>query len=77
MGEEKTVIVDGRERSSGAGWVIAIVLIVALIVGAVIFSRMSGSEAAKDNAVASAANNVGEAARDVGSAAKDAADGAR
>ena len=37
------------------------------------FSGMSGSEVAKDNAIADAAGEVGEAASQVGDAAQDAA----
>ncbi|MGX7925954.1 hypothetical protein ACWPMX_05205 [Tsuneonella sp. HG094] len=71
-----TVITDGDSRSGGggSGWLIAIVLIIAVVAGFFIFSNMSGSEVAKDNAIENAANNVGEAAQNVGEAAKDAAD---
>lgn len=71
-----TVITDGESRSGGggAGWLIAIVLIIAVVGGLFLFGNMSGSEAAKDNAVAEAANEVGNAAQQVGDAAKDAAD---
>jgi len=68
-----TVVHDGEPRSGGgSGWLIAIVLIIALIAGFFIFSNMSGSEVAKDNAIENAANNVGEAAQNVGDAAQDA-----
>ena len=70
------VIIETEKRGSGAGWVIAIVLVLAIIVGGVFLSRMSGSELAKDNAVTSAANNVGEAAKDVGDAAQSTANNA-
>lgn len=73
MAEDRTVIVETPSRGGGSGWVIALVLVVALVVGIVFFSRMSDSEAVKDNAVANAAANVGDAAKDVGSAAKDVA----
>ena len=73
MAEDRTVIVETPSRGGGSGWVIALVLVVALVLGVVFFSRMSDSEAAKDNAVASAAQNVGDAAKDVGNAAQDAA----
>jgi hypothetical protein len=75
--EDRTVIVETPNRSSGSGWVIALVLIVALIVGVVFFTQMSGSEAAKDNAIANAAQDVGQAAQSVGDAAQDAANSAR
>jgi flagellar basal body-associated protein FliL len=77
MADDHTVVVETPERSGGgSGWIIALVLIVALIVGVVFFSRMSTSESAKDNAVANAASNVGQAAKDVGNAAQDAANNA-
>lgn len=67
-----TVVTDGEPRSGGAGWLIALLLIVALVAGFLIFSNMSGSEVAKDNAIAGAAQDVGEAAQNVGDAAQDA-----
>ena len=74
MAEDRTVVVETPSRSGGgSGWIIALVLIVALIVGVVFFSRMSESEAVKDNAVANAAASVGDAAENVGDAAKDVA----
>ena len=70
-----TVITDGERRSGGgSGWLIAIVLVIAVIAGIFIFSNMSGSEVAKDNAIGNAANEVGDAAQQVGDAAQDAAD---
>lgn len=69
-----TVVTDGDRRGGGAGWLIALVLIVAVIAGIWFFSGMSNSEAAKDNAIANAAENVGDAAQQVGNAAQDAAD---
>lgn len=75
---DHTIIVETPARGGGgSGWVIALVLIVALVIGVVFFSRMSGSEAAKDNAIANAANNVGGAAKDVGDAAQDAVHGTK
>lgn len=72
MTEDKTVIVEAPGRSGGSGWIIALVLVVALVVGIVFFTRMSGSETAKDNAISNAAQDVGQAARNVGDAAQDA-----
>lgn len=77
MAEDRTVIVETPSRSGGSGWVIALVLIVALIVGIVFFSQMSGSERAKDTAITNAAQDVGQAARNVGDAAQDAAGSAK
>lgn len=70
-----TIVHDGESRSGGgSGWFIGVVLILALLVGAYFFTQMSGSETAKDNAVANAAGEVGSAAKEVGSAARDAVD---
>lgn len=60
-------------RSGGSGWLIGIVLLIAVIAGIFLFSRYSTSEAAKDSAVAEAAGEVGAAASQVGDAAQDAA----
>lgn len=73
MAEDRTVIVETPRRGGGAGWIIALVMIVALIVGVVFFTQISNSEAAKDNAVANAAQDVGQAAQNVGDAAQDVA----
>lgn len=67
-----TVVTDGEPRRGGAGWLLPLILIIALIAGFLIYSNMSGSEVAKDNAIANAADNVGEAAQNVGDAAQDA-----
>lgn len=70
-----TIVTDGEPRSGGgSGWLIAIVLIIAVVAGIWFFSGMSNSESAKDNAIANAADNVGTAAQKVGNAAQDAAD---
>ena len=66
---------DGARSGGGSGWLIALVLIIAAIVGIYIYSQQSGAEVSKDNAVAAAADNVSEAAQNVGDAAKDVADG--
>ncbi len=69
-----TIVTDDNPRSGGgSGWLIAIVLIIAVIAGIWFFSGMSNSESAKDNAIANAADNVGNAAQQVGDAAQDAA----
>lgn len=68
------IVRDAPARSGGAGWLIAIVLIVALVVGAFLFMQNSSSEVAKDNAIAGAAESVGNAAESVGDAADQAAD---
>jgi hypothetical protein len=76
MADDRTVVVETPERSGGgSGWIIALVLVVALIVGIVFFTQMSNSQSAKDNAVANAAHDVGSAAKDVGNAAQNAGNG--
>ena len=73
-GTHTTIVTDGdSRRGSGSGWFIVLVLLIAIVVGIYFFTQMSGSEAAKDNAVANAANQVGNAATQVGDAAQDAA----
>lgn len=70
-----TIVTDAPSRSRGAGmWLVAIVLLVAVIGGLFVFSQLGGAEAAKDNAVATAAEEVGNAASQVGDAADRAAD---
>ena len=73
MADDHTIIVETPSRSGGSGWVIALVLVVALIAGAVFFTQMSNSQTAKDSAITSAAQDVGQAAKNVGDAAQDAA----
>lgn len=67
-----TVITDGERRSGGANWGMLVLLVLVAIVGIFLFTQMSGSEVAKDNAVAEAANEVGDAASEVGEAAQNA-----
>lgn len=74
--EQPNVTIIKENGSSGGSWLIGIVLIIALVVGAVFFMNYSNSNAAKNNAVAQAAKDVGNAAQDVGDAAKKAADNA-
>ena len=69
-----TTVVSDEPRGGGSGWLIALVLIIALVVGIWAFSTMGGAEVAKDDAIAGAANDVGDAAQSVGDAAQDAAD---
>jgi hypothetical protein len=67
-----TVVSDGERSGGGATWLIVLLLIVVAGVAIWFFSGMSGSEVAKDNAVAEAAGDVGDAAQQVGDAAQDA-----
>lgn len=69
-----TVVHDEPRRSGGSGWVIALLILVALVVGVVLFTQMGNSEMARDTAVADAAGQVGDAAQQVGDAAQDVAD---
>jgi uncharacterized protein HemX len=69
-----TVITDGERSGAGGGiLLIALLIIVALVVGVWAFNKYGGAEANKDNAIANAANQVGDAAQSVGDAAQDAA----
>ena len=61
-----------RDRGGGSGWLIAIILILALLIGGYFLMRGTNSEVARDNAVAEAAGDVGDAAQKVGDAAEDA-----
>lgn len=69
-----TTIIRERGSSGGAGIVMALVLLVAVVGGIYLFSRQTESESARDNAVSSAAQDVGAAANKVGDAAQNAAD---
>lgn len=69
----ETTIIHETRSGGGAGWAIAVILILALIAGIWFFTQNNRSQIARDNAVTAAANNVGDAARDVGNAAQDAA----
>jgi uncharacterized protein HemX len=73
-----TVVTDEAPRSSGgAGWLIALVLVVVAVIGLYMFSQQSNSEIAKNDAMANAADNVSDAANSVGDAAKDAGEAAK
>jgi len=69
-----TVVSDAPRSGGGATWLIVILVVVLAAVAVFYLSGMSGSEVAKDNAVAEAAQDVGNAANQVGDAARDAAD---
>ena len=70
-----TIVSDGRERRSGGGTIILLVVLAVLAIGAfVLFGQMSGAEIAKDNAVAGAADSVNNAANSVSDAANQAGD---
>lgn len=67
-----TVVTDGGGRSGSPGWFVGIVILLALIAGIYFFTGLSGSETAKDNAIANAANQVGTAANKAGTAVERA-----
>lgn len=69
-----TVVSDGERSGGGATWLLVLLVVILAAVAIWFFSGMSGSEMAKDNAVAEAAGEVGQAANQVGDAAQDAAD---
>ena len=69
-----TTVISDEPRRGGGGWAIAIVLLLAIIVGIWAFSTWGNSEMAENAAVADAAGEVGDAAQQVGDAAQDAAD---
>ena len=65
-----TVIESGR--GGGSGWLIAIVLILAVLVGGYFLMQGTTASTNKDNAIAGAASDVGDAAQKVGNAAENA-----
>jgi hypothetical protein len=64
---------DPDRRGGGSGWLIAVILVLALLIGGYFLMQNSNSDVAKDNAVAEAAQDVGNAANQVGDAAQNAA----
>lgn len=72
-----TIITDERSRGGSPGWLVGIVILLALIAGIYFFTSLSSSETAKDNAVANAAEEVGSAANKAGSAVERAGEAAR
>ena len=68
-----TVVVTDRPRSSGVGWIAAIVILLAILVAIWAFIGIGqgnrDSDLAKDNALTQAADKVGNAADKVGAAA--------
>ena len=67
-GEDRVVV----ERRGGSGAVIALLLIVAVAIGAYFFLRADGRDAAQSAAITDAAQSVGDAADEAGAAVKDA-----
>lgn len=70
-----TTVISDRPRSGGGmTWLLVLLAVVLAAIAVFYLSGMSGSEVAKDNAVAEAAQDVGNAAGQIGDAAQDAAD---
>ncbi|MEN7537646.1 hypothetical protein [Aurantiacibacter flavus] len=70
-----TYLREDAPRSSGGGvWAIALMLLVALLIGGYFVTQMSGAEVTKDNAVANAADSVSGAADQVGDTVKQVGD---
>lgn len=70
---ERTINRDGgttvvERGGSGAGWLIGIVLLIAVLIGAWYLLTQSASQSARNNAIAGAAKSVGSAADKVGDA---------
>ena len=70
-----TYVRDEAPRRSGGGtWAIALMLLIALLIGGYFVTQMSGAEVAKDNAVADAASSVSGAADQVGDTVQQVGD---
>ncbi|WP_213979929.1 hypothetical protein [Sphingomonas sp. dw_22] len=67
-----TVIVE--RRGSGVALVVGLVLLIAVVIGAVYLFNQNSRENLKTDAVTQAADKVGDAAKEVGDTAKDAGD---
>ncbi len=61
-----------RSGGGGSGWLIAIVLILAVLVGGYFLMQGTNASKNKDNAIAGAASDIGDAAQKVGNAADNA-----
>lgn len=73
-GGDHTVVVERERSGGGAGWIIALILVVAVAIGVYFLSQSGAREAVETEAITDAAGDVGEAAQQVGDAAQDAAD---
>jgi hypothetical protein len=71
---ERTNNVHSEAARGGTSTIFAIILLVALIVGGVMWMSASKSRNAKDAAITGAANDVGKAAEKAGNAIEKAAD---
>ncbi len=70
---ETTIVRDGNGGGS-KGWVLMVILLIAVLGGIYVFSQMGGAEVAKDASIADAADQVGDAAQQAGDAIENAAD---
>lgn len=71
-GEPHTTVVE--RRGGGAGWAIAVILLIAVVAGIYLFSQANRTEAIEAEAIGEAAGQVGDAAQQVGDAAQEAAE---
>jgi len=71
MSDDKVVLV--KEGGGSGNWLIALVLLVAIVIGTLVALKFADSNAAKNDAVSQAAGQVGNAAEEVGDAAQKAA----
>ena len=70
-----TTVVE--RRGGGAGWVIAIVLVVAVLIGIYFLTQTSAREAVETESITEAAEGVENAAGEIGDAAQQAGDAAQ
>ena len=70
MSDDKVVLV--KEGGGSGNWLIALVLLAAVVIATVVGLRYVNSNAAKNDAVTQAAGQVGNAAEEVGDAASKA-----
>ena len=69
----RTIVHDAPRERSGGGMLVLLGLLAVLAIGAfIVFSQVSESEVAANNAINNAADEVGEAAGAVGEAAQNA-----
>jgi uncharacterized protein (UPF0333 family) len=72
MSDDRVVVV--KDGGSGlSGWVIALLLLAAIVMGGILAMNYVSSNSAKNSAVTQAANSVGTAADQVGDAAQKSA----
>lgn len=67
-------VTEGSDGGGAFKWVVLLLLVAVIAVGAYLLTQTNASEIARDEAITDAANQVGEAANQIGEAAEDAAD---